>query len=275
MEEANDMAFSDSYYGWDPFRSKDRLGELWSFTPGAAMAAGPMAGFRTKFLDLRRLAVGRSLKVRLGKSDLALTVTEFDSQLDLRSLTVGQIGDLHIEARDISWDRYRFDHGTADLRNVHIRTATPAVLVAAPVELSVSFPVTLLEQLVAESSSRFGAELDDDGVARLKWARRPLWGHVELAVQLVGPALWLTPRAVIAGRKRFRLPERVPTYPIRLPGLPKGFIVTSATVESGTVSVRGLLPEWRVDMPRGRLEDLIAQLGVPDGLVNLTRTGRP
>ena len=49
--------------------------------------------------------------------------------------------------------------------------------------------------------------------------------------------------------------------------------MTSATVESGIVAVRGLLPEWRVDMPRGRLEGIIAQLGVPDGLVNLTRTG--
>ena len=33
-----------------------------------------------------------------------------------------------------------------------------------------------LEELVAQASPQFIAELGDDGVVRLRWARRPGWG---------------------------------------------------------------------------------------------------
>jgi hypothetical protein len=40
------------------------------------------------------------------------------------------------------------------------------------------------------------------------------------------------------------------------------------------VCLSGTLPEWRIDVPRKRLEDIINQLSVVGVPLNLTRLGR-
>ena len=80
------------------------------------------------------------LSVRLDEGDITLTVTEFDSRLDVRGLSVGQLSDVRLAARDIRWDDNRLDRATAVLHNVHLRPAAPPVLVAAPVDLYVELP---------------------------------------------------------------------------------------------------------------------------------------
>ena len=47
---------------------------------------------------MRLLVVGRRLAVRLDDGDLTLTVTEFDSRLDVRGLSVGQLNDVRLAA---------------------------------------------------------------------------------------------------------------------------------------------------------------------------------
>jgi hypothetical protein len=76
--------------------------------------------------------------VRLDGGDLTLTVTEFDSRLDVRGLSVGQLNDVRLASRDIDWHGNRFDSATAVLHNVHFRPTAPPVLVAAPVELNLT-----------------------------------------------------------------------------------------------------------------------------------------
>ena len=65
------------------------------------------------------------MAVRLDDGDLTLTVTEFDSQLDVRGLSVGQLNDVRLAARDIRWDGSQFDRATAVLHNVHMRPSAP------------------------------------------------------------------------------------------------------------------------------------------------------
>ncbi len=88
--------------------------------------SGAAAAYRTLFMTLRRLVVGRRLAVRLDEGDITLTVTEFDSRLDVRGLSVGQLNDVRLAARDIRWDGNRLDRATAVLHNVHLRPAAPA-----------------------------------------------------------------------------------------------------------------------------------------------------
>ncbi|MBW8711124.1 MAG: hypothetical protein JF631_08730, partial [Mycobacterium sp.] len=114
---------------FDPFRPIDMLTSLWSSAAVAPVSSGAAAAYRTLFMTVRRLVVGRRMTVRLDDGDLTLTVTEFDSRLDVRGLSVGQLNDVRIAARDISWRGSRFDRATAVLHNVHMKPTAPPVLV--------------------------------------------------------------------------------------------------------------------------------------------------
>ncbi|HME47179.1 hypothetical protein [Mycobacterium sp.] len=260
--------------GWDPFRSRERLTSLLRSTAGP-VTSGAGVGYRTLFLSLRRLVVGRGLRVRFDSHDLTLTVTELDSRLDPRGLAVGQLGEVLVVARDIRWEDHRFEQAMAVLHNVHFRPSVPSEIVAAPVELTLKLPAEILEDLVGQAAPRLAVEVGDDNTARLRWARYPAWGHLEVEVRVVGTALWLTPRALVVRRKRWALPARMPIYPIGLPDIPNGLVITRVRLQSRSVLVHGLLPEWHTDMPLGRLEDIVSQLSTRGGVLNLARSAWP
>jgi hypothetical protein len=257
--------------GWDPFGARDRIASLW-WTPSVPAVTSPaLAAYRTLLMTLRRLIVGRRVTVQLDERDLTLRVTEFDFEVDLRGLAIGQLGDVHIAAGDISWGDYRFDEATAVLRDAHFRPSTQSQLAAAPVELSLKLPSAMLQDLVRQAMPWLIAEVGTDGVARLQWAQRPSWGHLELDVRAVGAALWLKPRTLVIGRRRWALPERVPVYPIALPDLPSGLLITRVTVAPGAVMLYGLLPQWETDLPLKRLEEIVTALSSRSGVINLAR----
>ena len=101
---------------FDPFRPLDMLTSLWSATAMVPVNSGAAAAYRTLFTTMRRLIVGRRLTVRLDDGDLTMTVKEFDSRLDVRGLSVGQLNDITLVAADIHWRTSSFDqssHGRA------------------------------------------------------------------------------------------------------------------------------------------------------------------
>ena len=259
---------------WDPFRPLDMLSSLWSSAAVAPVSSGAAAAYRTLFMTLRRLVVGRRLAVRLDDGDITLTVTEFDSRLDVRGLSVGQLSDVRIAARDIRWQGNRFDRASAVLHNVHLRPTAPPVLVAAPVELSLELPATVLDDLFRRAAPRLAGDVGPDGIARLRLARRPSVGHLEVDARLDGSTLWLKPRAAVLRRARRTLPARTPAYPVHLPELPHGLLLTAIGFAPDLVCLSGTLPEWRMDMPRRRLEDIINQLNAVGRPLNLTWLGR-
>ena len=195
---------------FDPFRPIDMLTSLWSSAAVAPVSTGAAAAYRTLFMTVRRLVVGRRLAVRLDDGDLTLTVTEFDSRLDVRGLSVGQLNDVRLAARDICWHGSRFDRATAVLHNVHMKPTAPPVLVAAPVELTLEVPAPVLDDLFRWAAPRLSGEVGADGIARLRLASRPLLGHVEVDARLDGSTLWLKPRGLVIRQSRWRLPARTP-----------------------------------------------------------------
>ncbi|WP_099020778.1 hypothetical protein [Mycolicibacterium palauense] len=257
---------------WDPFRPLDVVGALLSTaTALPPVSTGAAAAYRTLFLTLRRLVVGRTLTVHLDSADVEMTITEFDSRLDVRRLAVGQLDDVHLAATEIRWPGGRFERATALLRNVHLRPGAPPVVVAAPVELCLEIPTAALDELFVVSAPRLAGEIGDDGVARLRWARRPGWGHLEVDAELDGTLLHLRPRAVALGGRRWLLPARTPAYRVRLPELPHGLLVTEVCFEPGMMRVRGMVPEWRTEMSRRRLEQILYQLSTAGIPLNLAR----
>lgn len=247
----------------DPFRALDMLGSLWtsaglpSVPAGAAQAVA--VPYRTLFLTLQQLLVGKEITVRIGEHDVVLTVTELDSELDPTGLAVGQLGQVRLAARDIQWDQYLLQRADAVLDNVHIRPGVPPVVVAAPTRLSSQLPAAILVELLSEAAPQLRSELFDDG-ARLRWARRPGWGGVDVDVDVMGTTLWLRPRAVVTGQRRWSLPLRTPGYQVPLPELPHGMLLTGAHLELDSLHLSALLPEWRMELPLRHLEEVISQL---------------
>jgi len=248
----------------DPFGALDMLGSLWSstglpsVTTGAAFAAA--APYRTLFLTLQQLLVGREVTVRMGDHDVVLTVTELDSELEPRGLAVGQLGDVRLAARDIRWDRNHLRSAVAVLHNLHIRPGMPPLVVSAPAELTTSVPANIFDDVLRQAAPQVRAELCEDGNARLRWARRPGWGGVDVDVEVMGKTMWLRPRALVAGRRRWTLPARTPGYQVPLPELPHGLLVTDVSLGVDSLQISGLLPEWRMELPLRYLEDLISGL---------------
>ncbi len=258
---------------WDPFRPLDMLASLWSTAAVAPMNTGAAAAYRTVFITLRRLVVGREMTVRLDEGEITLTVTEFDSRLDVRGLAAGQLSDVRLAARDVRWDDNRLDRATAVLHNVHIRPAAPPVLVASPVDLTVEFPADTLDDLFRLVAPRLAGDIGEDGIARLRLARRPRLGNIEVDADLDGSTLWLRPRGIVVGRRRLGLPRRTPGYRVELPELPHGLTLTDISIEPDKLCLSGSLQEWRIDVPRTRIDDIVNQLSVVGRPLNLTRFG--
>lgn len=259
---------------FDPFRPIDMLSSLWSTAAVGPVSSGAAMAYRTLFTTVRRLVVGRRLAIRLDNGELTLTVTEFDSRLDVRGLAVGQLNDVRIAARDICWQGNEFEHATAVLHNVHMRPTVPPVLVAAPVDLTLEVPTAALHDLFRWAAPRLAGEVGGDGIARLRMARRPLLGHLEVDARLDGSTLWLRPRVAVLRRSRWTLPAITPAYPVRLPELPHGLRLTGIAFAPDAVHLSASVAEWQMDMPRSRLEDILGQLSVAGVPLNLTRLTR-
>jgi hypothetical protein len=248
----------------DPFRALEMLASLWSSTGLPSVSAGAAQAvavpYRTLFATLQQLLVGRQLTVRIGDHDVTLTVTELESELDPQGLAVGQLGEVRVAARDITWDENRLQSAVAVLRNVHIRPGVPPLVVAAPAELSSELPKDVFDDLLEQVAPQLRSGLGEDGTARLHWARRPGWGGLEIDADVTGTTLWLRPRAFVTGQRRWKLPVRTPAYQVPLPELPHGLMITGVELASDTLRISGLLPEWRMELPMRALEDLITQL---------------
>ena len=252
-----------SLFGWDPLRSFVGLANT-----------GAFAAHLSAFITLRQLVLGRRLAVRLDDGELAMTIVEADSRVGKRGLAVGQLNDVRLVAHQVRWNEHRFGGATAVLHNVHVRPSVPPVLVGAPGELSLDLPAPALDELFRWAAPRLAGEVGPDGVARLRFANRRHAGHVEVAVRLDGTTLWLKPVA-ITRRRRWALPARTPAYPVRLPPLPHGLQLTDVEFDADVMRLTGTVPEWRMEIPRTRLEDMIAQLSVVGRPLNLIWPSRP
>ena len=97
---------------------------------------------------------------------------------------------------------------------------------------------------------------------------------MEVDARLDGSTLWLYPRVLRLGRRRWTLPARTPAYPVRLPELASGLTMTGLDFDPNTLRLTGRLPEWRAEVPRARVEDVLTQLSVVGRPLNLSRRRR-
>ncbi|ORA28208.1 hypothetical protein [Mycobacterium aquaticum] len=266
------MTYTGPFGHWDSFRPLDSLASLWS--SAAVSPHGSAGAYRTVFTTLRRLIVGRRLNIGLDSGEITLTVTEFESDLDMRGLSVGQLNDVALSAAEISWNGHQLDRATAVLHNVHIKPATPPVLVTAPLEMTVEVPTAVVDALFDLAAPRLTGRVDANSVAQIRWARRPGLGHLEVDAAIDGSTLLVRPRVLVVRRLRWVLPARTPAYRVKLPKLPREFRLSVISFGPNIVNLTATVPEWQLDVPGGRLEDVITQLSGMGRSLNLTRFGR-
>jgi len=237
-------------------------------SPMSPTSSGTIGGYGTVYTVLRRLIVGRDLSIRTADASVELRVTEFDAQPHARAMSVGQFGDVTAVARDVAYGRYRLPQVDGVLRNVHIRPGSPTQLVAAPVELTVELPTTVLAQLMGTVTKRLGAAVDDNGIGRIWWSRQPRIGHLEVDATVVGATLTLRPLALVVLGRRWSLPRWLPRHCVALPAF-RGMLLTNIALLPGAVVLSTRLPVWTFDLPGTRWEDILAQLRSNTGLLNL------
>ena len=238
--------------------------------PWEALAdSGVASAYAAMFLAVRPLVVGRRMTVRVDGDALALTVTRFGlrspsgSRWALRRLVTGRHNDVVLEARDVVWGGHEVRRVNAVLHGLHVRGGLrPTELVAATVEVVVEVPAPTLDGLFRWAAPRLAGDVDEDGVARLHFAKRRGSGHVEVDARVEGTTLLVTPRAVVRRGRRWPLPARTPSYRVRIPELPHGLRLTSVEFAPGLVRLNGCVVDWRLDVSRTRPEDVIGRLGV-------------
>lgn len=242
------MTRPGSIFGWDAF---------WPF--GGLASTGAFAAHLTAFITLRQLVLGRRLAVRLDDGDLVLTLVEAESRVGMKGLAAGQLNGVRLVAHQVRWNEHRFGRASALLHDVRVTRTSPPQLVAGPVELDLDVPAEALDELFRWAAPRLTGTVDADGVARLRLANRPAAGQLEVHASVVGPTLRLKPLALIRGR-RWALPRWIPARTIALPPLPNGMTLTAVEFDAHLLRLHATVPEWRMDMPRARLDDMIAQV---------------
>lgn len=263
--------------GWDwsdPFGLRDFSGAGWPVgSPGMTGVGAAATPYRALFAALQKRLVGREINTRVGGHDVALTVTGFDSPLDPLGLTVGQFGEVRVAARDLCWDGHRFERASALLHNAHLRPGMPTTLIAAPVDLSVTLPAAVIDEMLQQRVPRLSGAACADDTVRVHWRRRPDWGALDVGVELSGSTLWLRARALSTRGRRWGLSDRIPAYPVRLPAPPGQLVVTGASLHPDSLEITGLLPQWQVELPMTDIEDVITRLSQKTGPFNFRWPG--
>jgi hypothetical protein len=106
---------------------------------------------------------------------------------------------------------------------------------------------------------RLIAEVGADGIGRLSLARFAHIGHLEVDPEIVGTTLTLRLRKLVVLGRWLRVPRWIPRYNVALPA-PHGLFITDIELHSESVSISATLPEWTIELPRTRVDDIFAQL---------------
>lgn len=247
------------------------LSALWSSTAALPpVAVGAALTYRALLVSARRAVRGRTVTVRLDDGELTATIVDLTTVGGGATVATGRLDSARLVATDLRWGEHRADRVLVVLHDVALRPGNPSMLTAASVELSVELSTALLDDLLRRVSRRLSGEIDAAAVPRLRWARRPGWGALEVAARLDGPLLRLQPVGLTGRRRRWRVPAWAPGYAVRLPELPRRLQLTGLSCEPQLLRVTATLPDWRMPLPHTGIEDMLNQLNTVGRTLNLT-----
>lgn len=212
--------------------------------------------------------VGRRLTIVAGDQEISLVVRSLQVERAPIGLTIGQLGDLHIEAEDVLVpDGVRIAHLRLDVRNLHVQpTSKGATVVAAPIRWRAVLDQDVVTDEVARRASKYEVELGDAGTARVYRAGHRSWGHVDVVPRVDGSTLVLDPTSV--GFWRWNLKTMAKLLRVRRFELPEelAFVhITKVGIEDRCVVVEGVYEEWRTTITARQVEELLRRIHRHDG----------
>jgi hypothetical protein len=212
--------------------------------------------------------VGRRLTIVAGDQEITLVVRSLQVDRAPIGLTIGQLGDLHVEAEDVLLSGgVRIGHLGLDVRNLHVQpTSKGATVVAAPIRWRAVLDQDVITNEVARLASKVEVELGDAGTARVYRAGRRSWGHVDVVPRVDGRTLVLDPTSV--GFWRFNLKalgKRLRVCRFELPEELAFVHITNVDIEDRHVVVEGVYEEWRTTITARQVEELLRRIHRHDG----------
>jgi len=190
--------------------------------------------------------VGRRVVVGKGGSRVVFTLSSLDARLDPVASAAGQAEDVRLAAVDVEWRGHRFTDVEAVLGNVHTRLGSRPSLVSAPIDLSLSATGEHVTTLLGGWTSKLVLTTAEQGRMRVRLARHPAWGWVEVQASVVGGALEIRPIGLGRSRRLWQFKRRRPTIRRTVP-LPVKARLVGLDVESNRVTVRVRIDEWRAE----------------------------
>ncbi|TCO44252.1 LmeA family phospholipid-binding protein [Actinocrispum wychmicini] len=213
--------------------------------------------------------VGRRVTMRVGEHDVELTPVEIDTDLDTVGLALGQVPHVKIVAEDVTWPDAPLTRLSLVCADVRFQSLPVPSVVAGSVALEITVSADVVRAKVAELQPKLVMDIGADSVVRVRWARRPSWGHLEVEPVLdPTQGLVLAPQVLQVAGLRFGAVRRMQPTVVEIPDLPRGLRLTAVEPGPGELVLRGEAERWRENIP---LTDLLTWLATAAATLTLPR----
>ncbi|GAB3885667.1 hypothetical protein GCM10029964_048700 [Kibdelosporangium lantanae] len=222
------------------------------------LAGSPAAMLQVALRAAADRVIGKRLTMRVGDAEVALTPVEIDAELDAVGLALGQVPHVRIVAEDVTWPDAPLTRLVVLCTDVRFQSLPMPSVVAGSVELEITVSGSVVRSKVAELQPNIVMDIGDDSVVRVRWARRPSWGHLEVEPVLdSSQGLILAPQVLQVAGLRFGAVRRMQPTVVEIPDLPRGLKLTAVEPGAGELVLRGQAERWRQRIP---LTDLLTWL---------------
>ncbi|MBO0840309.1 MAG: hypothetical protein J2O49_05780 [Sciscionella sp.] len=241
-----------------PWGEIDALLRSTALTPVAPTPAGVVQAIVRAAGDQ---LIGRRMTVRSDDTDVELTLVELTTKFDSLAMARGQFGDVRVVGDDVRLPGLTATRVVLDGRNVRLASPTSVTLLATPVEVEVTVPMSQVREWVREYNPAVVVDGVGDGLAAVRWARRPDWGYLEVTPSLIDrdtrADIRLQPRALVIGGRRITSVKRLLPITIELPELPRGLRLRNIECRRDELVFRAVANSWRERLTIGQLVDLL------------------
>lgn len=243
------MSVSGAFGSWLPWRELDGLLAA-GRTLFPSVPTSPSGVLQVAIHTVSERLVGKRLTVRTAGSDLRMTLVEMDCRVSSVGIGQADVGDLRLVLENI--ENIEDSSGGVPLervvivcRDLRVRSLPMPTLATDSIELTITLGATALRDLVARARPGVLVDPGEDRILRLRSARRPTWGHLQVEPHVEGSRVLLQPVALQTARLRVPLPKGARPIPIDVPDLPGGLRLTG--IESGVESLilNGVTDRWR------------------------------
>jgi hypothetical protein len=233
------------------------------------LANSPVAMLQIALRAAGDRVIGRRLTMQVGGTEVSLTPVEIDTELDTLGLAIGQVPSVRIVAHDVTWPDAPLTRLAIVCGNVRFQSLPVPSVVAGSVELEITVSAEVVRAKVAELQPNIVMDIGDDSVVRVRWARRPRWGHLEVEPVLDDTqGLILAPQVLQVAGMRFGTVRRMQPTVVEIPDLPRGLRLTAVEPGPGELVLRGEAERWRENIP---LTDLLGWLATAAATLTLPR----